>query len=165
MALVKATIKSEIKEAFTQVMNQQDDDREGAIDKVADKLADAVMNAIKSATITYTAGLTTSMGPDAPPIPFKDLVIAPPPSCACMEAPNSNACHNKITPPTDCTTALIRFHKISNFAFIAVVASAKTIGAPTPCRNIKNAKQAVYSVTFFSFFFTSIGFFISFTSF
>lgn len=63
MALVKATIKSEIKEAFTPVMGQQDDDREGAIDKVADKLADAVMNAIESATITYTAGLTTSMGP------------------------------------------------------------------------------------------------------
>ena len=41
MALVKATIKSEIKEAFTQVMDQQDE----------------------TATMTYTAGLTTSMGP------------------------------------------------------------------------------------------------------
>lgn len=63
MALNKETLKSDIKAAFTGVMNQADDKREDALDKLADKIADAVIMSIKSMQITYTAGLSSPMGP------------------------------------------------------------------------------------------------------
>lgn len=62
MALNEAKITADIREAFAQVMNDEGD-RDAALDKVAKTLAGSIIDAITSMQITYTTGLTTSMGP------------------------------------------------------------------------------------------------------
>lgn len=62
MALNEAKITADIRAAFAQVMNDEGD-RDAALDKVSQTLAGAIMDAIKAMQITYTTGLTTSMGP------------------------------------------------------------------------------------------------------
>lgn len=62
MALNETQITAAVREAFAQVMNDEGD-RDAALDKVAKSLAGVIVDAIKSAQITYTSGLTTSMGP------------------------------------------------------------------------------------------------------